>query len=79
MMDTRLSWNAQIQSVQERAVKKLSLMRKLAGTSWGATSKILKQVYIGAIRPIMEYASSVWITASKTPKAKIEKEQNMGL
>jgi hypothetical protein len=42
ILDTRLSWNTHIQSVQERAVKKLPLMRKLAETSWGATTKILK-------------------------------------
>jgi hypothetical protein len=64
--------------VQERAVKKLSLMRNLAGTTWGATTKILSQVYIGAIRPIMEYTSATWITAFQSAKAKLDKIQNMG-
>jgi hypothetical protein len=41
--------------------------------------KILKQVYTGAVRPIMEYASSSWATTAKTTKAKLEKIQNMGL
>ena len=54
-------------------------MKKLAGTSWGANAKILCQVYTGAIRPIAEYASSSWITASKTSKNKLDKVQNAGL
>ncbi|XP_064622623.1 uncharacterized protein LOC135484859 [Lineus longissimus] len=78
-IDKRLTWNPHIQAIQEKAIKKLSLMKKLAGTTWGATTKILRQVYIGAVRPIMEYASATWVTASDTTKAKLDKVQNMGL
>ena len=35
----------------------------------GANSDILKQVYTGAVRPVVEYASTTWDTASKTNKA----------
>ena len=54
-------------------------MKKLAGTRWGANGKILGHVYTCAIRPIMEYASTSWITASKTNKSKLDKVQNTGL
>ena len=54
-------------------------MKKLAGTTWGANSDILKQVYIGAVRPVVEYASTTWDTASKTNKSKLDRVQNMGL
>jgi hypothetical protein len=36
-------------------------------------------VYTGAIRPIMEYASSSWSTVDKTNKTKLNKIQNWGL
>ena len=78
-LDSRLSWKAHIETTEKRAYKKLSLMKKLAGTRWGANGKILGQVYTGAIRPIMEYASTSWITASKTNKSKLDKVQNTGL
>ncbi|KAK7116423.1 hypothetical protein V1264_002108 [Littorina saxatilis] len=78
-LDTRLTWKPQIEATEGRAMKKLSLMKKLAGTQWGANSGILKQVYTGAVRPVMEYASSTWTTASKTNKGKLDKVQNMGL
>ena len=54
-------------------------MKTLAGTRWGANGKILRQVYTGAVRPVMEYASTSWITASKTTKTKLDKVQNTGL
>nr|KAG5713865.1 hypothetical protein BaRGS_024492 [Batillaria attramentaria] len=33
-------------------------MKKLAGTSWGAKAKILRQVYTGAFRPVAEEAQT---------------------
>jgi ribonuclease HI len=78
-LDTRLTWKPHIETMEQRTVKKLSLMKKLAGTSWGANAKILRQVYTGAVRPAAEYASSSWMTASKTSKTKLDKVQNSGL
>ena len=33
----------------------------------------------GAVRPVVEYASTIWDTASKTSKSKLDRVQNMGL
>ena len=41
-------------------------MKKLAGTNWGANSKIIKQIYTGYVRPVMEYGSATWSTAYKS-------------
>ena len=57
----------------------LSLMKKLAGTTWGANSQILKTVYTGSVRPIMEYGMSAWATAAKANTNKLDKVQNTGL
>lgn len=40
---------------------------------------ILKQVYTGAVRPIVEYASSTWATVAKSTMGKLDKVRNMGL
>ena len=45
----------------------------------GANSDILKQVYTGAVRPVVKYASTTWDTASKTNESKADRVQNMGL
>ena len=57
----------------------LSLIKKLAGTKWGANLRILRQVYTGNVRPVAEYASPSWSIASKANKTRIDKVQNMGL
>ena len=36
-----------------KARKKLAIMRKLAGTTWGANEQILKTVYEGSVRPVL--------------------------
>ena len=57
----------------------MAIMKKLAETTWRANSDILKQVYTGAVKPVVEYASTTWDTASKTNKSKLDRVQNMGL
>ena len=49
------------------------------GEGGGGNSDILKQVYTGAVRPVIKYASKTWDTASKTNKSKLDRVQNMGL
>ena len=78
-LDTRLTWKPHIEAVEAKATRKLAIMKKLAGTTWGANSDILKQVYTEAVRPVVEYASTIWDTASKTNKSKLDRVQNMGL
>ena len=78
-LDRTLTWNVQIQKTAENATRRLSLMKKLAGTSWGANSRILKTVYVGSVRPVMEYGMTAWATAAKTNTKKLDQVQNTGL
>jgi ribonuclease HI len=78
-LDRRLSWKPHLTAIEQKAVKKLSIMKKLAGTKWGANSRILKNVYTGTVRPVLEYGMSAWATASKTNTERLSKVQNAGL
>ena len=69
-LDKRLTWYPQIHEMEKRATNRLSLMKKLAGTKWGANTKILQQVYTGNVRPVMEYGSAAWATAAPTNTAR---------
>ena len=62
-----------------RSIRRLALMNKIAGISWGANSAVLKQVYTGYVRPVMEYASTSRSTSASSNKAVLEKSQNWGL
>ena len=57
----------------------MGIMKKLAGTRWGANKKILKQVYTSTVRPHLEYASTSWTTAAKTNTSRLNKIQNASM
>ena len=78
-LDKRLTWRTHIQAANNKASRKLHLMKKLSGTTWGANTKVLKQVYTGAVRPVMEYGSSAWVAASNYATDCLDATQNQGL
>ena len=78
-LDTRMTWSPHLSDIEKKATKKLSIMKKLAGTKWGANGKILKQVYTSTVRPHLEYSSSAWTTAAKTNTERLNKVQNASM
>ena len=77
--DKRQTWKAHIEFAESKARKKLNSMRKLAGTTWGANEKILKQVYHGNIRPSLEFGSGAYMSAATSQLNNLEKVQNQAL
>ena len=78
-LDRKLTWSPHIRTMHSKGLGKMALMKKLAGTKWGANMKILTQVYTATVRPHMEYASSAWSSAAKTNLDQLTKTQNAGL
>ena len=54
----RMTWKQHVRNAVGNARRKLNIMKKLAGSHWGANEKILKSVYQGAVQPHLEYGSS---------------------
>ena len=77
--DKRLTWKQHIITAEAKARRKLNIMRKLAGTKWGANEKVLKSVYEGNVRTNLEYGSSAWMTAAKSHHQTLDKVQNQAL
>ncbi|BFZ08560.1 hypothetical protein BsWGS_11599 [Bradybaena similaris] len=77
--DDRLTWKEHINKATANARRKLAILRKLSGTTWGASGKILNSVYQQSIRPHLEYGSAAWCTASKTALQELDKVQNQEL
>ena len=46
--DKRLTWKQQTEKAEARAKVRLALMKKLAGTTWGADTVTLKRLYTGS-------------------------------
>ena len=77
--DPRLTWKEQLQKNKTKAKLRMSLMKKLAGTHWGANQNVLKKVYTGRIRPTLEYGMAATCTASQSQKEKRNKIQNQAM
>ena len=77
--DKRQTWKTHISRAEAKAKRKLALLRKLAGTQWGAAETVLMNVYIGTIRPHLEYGSTTLSSASKSAIYTLDKVQNQAL
>ena len=53
--DKRMTWKQQTDKAETRGKARLAIMKKLAGTTWGADAGVLKKMYTGRIRPVLEY------------------------
>ena len=78
-LDRKLTWMPYINAMENKARKKMGIMKKLAGTKWGANNKILTQVYTGAVRPHLEYGATSFSSAAKSNTAKLDKIQNSSM
>ena len=77
--DPRLTWKHQIEENQQKGLKRMQLLRKLAGTTWGANTNVLKKTYLGYVRPALDYGITAWGTCSNAQFQKVEKVQNQCL
>ena len=58
--DERLTSKKQTQRSKSRAKVRLALMKKLGCTTWVADASILKRLYTGRVRPVLEYGMAAW-------------------
>ena len=79
--DQRLTWSKHIDilDISSRATLRIRILKKLAGTQWGANLKTFKQVYIGSVGPVLEYGTSTFGTAASAALQKLDKIKNTGL
>ncbi|XP_041365602.1 uncharacterized protein LOC121380715 [Gigantopelta aegis] len=73
-----MTWKAQIDKCTSGAKIRMSLMKKLSGTFWGADYCIQRKLDVleSYIRPVQEYGMTSWGTAAKTNFDKTAKVQN---
>ena len=77
--DKRQTWKTHISRSEAKARRKFALLRKLAGTQWGAAETVLRNIYIGTIRPHLEYGSTTLSSTSKSAIYTLYNVQNPAL
>jgi hypothetical protein len=78
-LDRRSTWKSHIDKAVAKSRRKLNILRKLAGTNWGANANTLNRIYTGVIRPNLEYGSSAWSCAAKSHRQALDRVQNQAL
>ena len=77
--DPRLTWRHQVEKAQTKGMQRTALLKKLAGTQWGANADILRKTYTGYVRPTLEYGMAAWGTTAPSNFNSIAKVQNQNL
>ena len=62
-LDTTLSWREHIRRVSQRALVRLRLIHRGAGTLWGFHPTIFRRLVEAVVFPTLFYAAPVWCTA----------------
>ena len=78
-LDTKMSMKEFMKDLKKAAQKRLNLVKRLAGTTWGTEKRTLRQLYIGYIRAKLDYCSPIQTVANKSALQEINKVQNQGL
>ena len=79
-LDTLFTFGPHALDCVERDSRALNVMKALAGSSWGFTTKTLLATYKAIVRPILNYAAHIWFTQiSSTYLDKLEVIQNKAL
>lgn len=75
-LDSHLTFQAHIEDVRTRCLKRVNVIRCLSGYSWGADRKTLLTLYIGIIRSILDYNCFLFSTMSVTLGKRLEAIQS---
>ena len=78
-MDPHLSMKAHIDKVVARVTPRLHFLRSVASKTWGADRTTLATLYKSWIRPIIEYSSTAYASASPKTLQKLDKLQAQAL
>ncbi len=59
-LDQQLTYRPHLTSLSQKIASRNALVRKLAGTSWGADAKTLRTASLGLVYSTAEYCAAVW-------------------
>ena len=68
IFDQNLNWNLHINNIIERCKRKINLLKCLAGSHWGNSSKSLLIFYRAYIRPLLDYGCEAYDSATDSKK-----------
>ena len=58
--DSKLLFQADVDSIIAKARKRVNVLRKLAGVAWGWSKSMMRSTYVALIRSVLLYGVSAW-------------------
>ncbi|GIY31137.1 uncharacterized protein CEXT_359801 [Caerostris extrusa] len=77
--DNKLNWKSHMESISNRFLKKVSVLKRLAGSLWGCDRSTLNVTYKTFIQPLITYCCEPLIAANEQVLQKLELLQNQAL
>ena len=74
-LDPSLCFNKHATDLAIRAHKRINMLRRIKGKSWGASTSLILTTYKVLVRPILEYAPFLLLTMAPTNQLKLERVQ----
>ena len=71
--DTTLTWKKQTEKCLKKGMQRTALIKKMA--CWVANHNILRKIYQGYVRPVLEYGISCWGQTASSNFQKVKKVQ----
>jgi hypothetical protein len=79
LLDQKLTGKDHLQGAAEKGKSRLRLLQRAAGVCWGTSVSTLTLTYKTYIRPVIEYGTEIFITASEQDFSAVCKVQNQAL
>ena len=77
--DQRLSFNSHCRKKAKEASRRVGLLRRVSGQRWGASRRVLLNLYKQYVRPVLETGSAGTADGAKTSLALLQRVQNSAL
>ena len=78
-LDPRMTLQKHMRNVKDKATRRLNIVKRLAGTTWGADKSTLRQLYLGYVRSSMEYNLALQIVSSETNRDTLDRVESNAL
>ena len=77
--DCKLSWKDHVDEIVTKAQRRLTVIKRLAGSKWGCARSTLNTTYKMFIKPVLKYCYNSLITSPDHNIKKIDKVQNQAM
>lgn len=75
--DRKLSWEAQLEHIEEKTSHRLKAISSLGNSTWRIGIKKLCRIYIACILPLATYGASAWVPVDSHNSGTIKRFRNV--